>query len=172
MAAILKKKILKNKKEELKKKDAQSEQTIIFDEDITCLEYKTNHGAPIFHAATRDQNSDLMIKIFHPDGDLRGCIPCDEALIIQHIDTIKLKFRQGSIWSKKIERGLKVFDLITEIEPELVCDFIKIIYEAQCGKTPKTGSVFENNFFCNKTDISRVSERLFSVSIVILTFLT
>ena len=52
MAAILKTKKLKNKKEELKKKDAQSEQTIIFDEDITCLEYKTNHGAPIFHAAT------------------------------------------------------------------------------------------------------------------------
>ena len=83
-----------------------------------------------------------MIKIFHPDGDLRGCIPVDEALIIQHIDTIKLKFRQGSIWSKKIERGLRVFDLITEIEPELVCDFIKIIYEGQTVLNSKNGIAF------------------------------
>ena len=124
-------------------------QTITFDRDLTCLEYKTDHGAPNFHAATRDLNSDLIIKVFDTNeqqerGELQGCIPCDKALIIQHVDQIKLKFNEasGTIWSKKEESGLSVFELTTHIEPELVCDFIKTIYDGKTELNQKNGIPF------------------------------
>ena len=120
--------------------------TIIFERDLSCVEYKKDHGAPNFHAKTADFNCDLLIKVSNLDGKLQGCIPCDKALIIEHVDQIKTKFNEnsGTSWSEKEEHGLSVFDLTTHIEPELVRDFIKIIYEGKIQLNQTNGIPFYN----------------------------
>jgi len=116
-----------------------STQDVNFDQDLSYLEYKTNHGAPNFHAITRDCYCDLLIKVFDLDDKLQGCIPCDKALAIQEIGQIALKFKEtsGTIWSDDKEHGMSVFDLKTHIEPEIVSDFIRAIYEGKADLKSK-----------------------------------
>ena len=102
------------------------DQTLIFHRNLTCLEYKTNHGAPIYHAETRDLNSDLLIKVFDRNGKLQGCIPCDKGLIIKH----SLKIVESSAWINEEENETSIFELKTDIKPDLVCDFIKTLYSS------------------------------------------
>ena len=91
--------------------------TVNFERDLVCVEYKTNHGAPIFHATTRDYKSDLLIKVINLNDDLVGCIPCDKVLVTKYFDQIGSKFKvtSGTIWN---QRGT-LYKTAPHIRPEI-----------------------------------------------------
>ena len=99
--------------------------------DLDCLLYNVDHGAPNFHAFSNDYKADLVIRVVDLNDKLQGCIPCDKVLMIKYSDTIAAKYRDkdSTLWKKEEGNGISYYELKVDVKPEIVCDFIKAIYE-------------------------------------------
>jgi len=119
-------------------------QIVNFERDLSCLKYETNHGAPNFHASANDYRADLLIKVIDSNDELQGCIPCDKVLIVKYFDQIAAKYQEksGTLWKKEEEQGISVYDLKVDVEPQIVCDFIKSIYDGKVEFSKSCGIAF------------------------------
>jgi len=119
-------------------------QVVNFERDLSCLKYETDHGAPNFHASANDYRADLLIKVIDSNDELQGCIPCDKVLIVKYFDQIAAKYQEesGTLWKKEEEQGISVYELKVDVEPQIVCDLIKSIYDGKVEFSKRCGIAF------------------------------
>jgi len=119
-------------------------QVVTFERDLSCLKYETDHGAPNFHACFHDYRADLLIKVIDSNDELQGCIPCDKVLIVKYFDQIAAKYKEesGTLWKKEEKQGISVYELKVDVEPQIVCDFIKSIYDGKVEFSRSCGIAF------------------------------
>ena len=133
------------------------ERLIKINRNLSCVQYKTDHGAQVFHATTRDYKSDLLIKVSNTNGELQGCIPCDKAMVVEFSAQIASKFKDsaGTTWKKEEDLGMSVYNLTLDIEPQTVCDFFKSIYDGEMVLNNKCALPFHelSTFLCCDEDL-------------------
>jgi len=55
-------------------------------------------------------------------------IPCEKSYVTSNVPAIAGKYREGSNFRDKKNDGISVYELNFDLDPQLVCDFIEIIY--------------------------------------------
>jgi len=101
----------------------------------TC-KFQSNKYEPsiILHPTERTSRANLMIEVFFND-ELAAVIPCEKDYMIANVPVIAAKYREGSNFRDEETDGKSVFQLKLDddphlwcITPELVCQFISVLY--------------------------------------------
>ena len=87
------------------------------------------YTVPIFHPVEQTSKLNLLIEVTQ-NQVLQGVVICDLEFICDNIPVIRNKYKTSNENTYKLEQkeGKSVYKLECDVEPRLVCEFIKAIY--------------------------------------------
>jgi len=112
-----------------------SEEIVVFERDLSCIQYKPDHGAPNFLVTPLTHQFDLLVKVYdNKDRKLQGCIPCHTVLLAKYCDKIAaLVQTERSVPSvdKNGNQRITEYKIYSGQPPQVICNFIKSFYDGR-----------------------------------------